>query len=708
MSRFVLATLLLFCPLAPSAATQVRAKAAPANVAIVPSLTPGISLAPLPARVLPLSASLPFAAPQIRPAAAAIAPRAFTAAKEAILPALGENKSRSDEEQAAAADALFDSRRLHNDDRLSLLVGGFREAGHSLLAPQTGLPMTNEQMRSLQNTFLESRNRTALLRLAQDPSPEKKTRLLAVNKDALPREVLTGAKAGPDVQRSRILRRLSSLYRRWIGKDALEVAETVSPPNAAAEEQLGALIAQATIERFKKDPEGQRLLDQLRDEAGVLRLPTFRVLKIPNSSAFYTSHGRQLVVNLEYLRDVLLPRLTKEEAPEVVRILSNETDALEYFSRSPAHAARLVSAIEVTLFHELIHFRQDLERSMLKSVLKNEVPFVLTVDIEYEAYFRQSLYVHSLLQNRSASLDIDRLVDYLQLINDFESWKMMIDGMYLTTHLNTYATMQELENLQNDSGRKTRRLSSSQGRLSEAGARRLAIDQRGTEAIAAEKKAVEALMAEYRRLWPELARTGLERWAELNADKGRWGEVVSAQDRLSELTLNPGEAAAWKTKASQSSDRALIRLAAADGLTLNERIDWINKLAGRANKSNTPWKKELWISLLRDYPEQARELGALARGLKNGPEKKNLLKLAQDFESSAANVRATLRSHCEENLATARVEQDARQRGVVIAWGSMQASVLGDQALIDAFKALEPETAESSSTPGFLRRLLGL
>lgn len=645
----------------------------------------------------------PFAAsPAVSPSAAftppTAAPLLFPAAKGLEAPpqqpALA-GPAGSDEGSRAEGDALFDARRLQADDNVTLLLSGYRfdEAANLILAPKTGQPLTNAQARALQNLLREGRNRRALLRLAREAgaggSPERKTSLIDINRDALPREVLKAAKAGPGKEQATILRRLASLYRRWLERAPAEDDAVVSPANAETEEKLGALISEAAVKRFLGDPEGVRLLDSLRDEHGALRLPTMRVLRLDaRYGALYTSYGRQLIVSLSYLKPLLLARLPQAERADAEKSLATEAGALAYLSRSPARVASLIESIDVTLFHELVHFRQDLERTLMGAVNKEEVPTLVTYEHEYEAIFRQDLYIHSRLSRPDATLDIDRLDDYLRLIDDFDAWKAAIEGYYATHLLNSYAALEELARLQSSSQLMISRLAGPEGGRSDAASKRLKATAHGTRAIEAEKKAADTELAGYRRRWPALARDGLRRWVEINERLGRWPQVGIAQDRLARLAESPNDAAAWKGKAARSIERALLRLAQPDALDLNKRIEWINALATHFNGRGEIWKKELWIASLRDYPAKARELRKDAAGTSDKSVQRDLINAAEQFERTSKQNRLVLRSHAESALSSVFAETDHRRRQNALARGYMAAELLGDAELIAAFKPL--------------------
>ena len=292
----------------------------------VPGLNGASLVAPLAASVAPspllaapvasLGAAAPSAlqpvvsaaaAPAQAKALAAVQHAAVPAAVQAV-PAALDPANAGAEKAKLAGDALFDARsqKLQPDDAIGLIISGYRFGDDGrLLAPKTGTALTNAEVRQLQNLYHESRGRRALLRLERATVPDtkgvSKDALLSVNKDSLPREVLNAGKISPEKERSVILRRLMSLYRRWMSKPEAQPLGKVEPAGAEAEERLGALISEAAVKHLAADPEGKRLLDQLKDEKGRQRMPTIRVLRLDERyGALY--YGGQMIISLDYLR----------------------------------------------------------------------------------------------------------------------------------------------------------------------------------------------------------------------------------------------------------------------------------------------------------------------------------------------------------------------------------------------------------------------
>ncbi|MBI5247183.1 MAG: hypothetical protein HY923_08370 [Elusimicrobia bacterium] len=677
----------LVAPLAASVTpSPLLASPVPApGVASPSALKPVVSAAAAtPAQAQALSAVQHAAAPaQAVPAAAKSGD-----AKGDLSKAAGAGKSAID------GDALFDARsqKLQQDDAIGLIISGYRFGDEGrLLEPKSGKALTNKEVRGLQNLYHESRGRRALLRLERATVPDSegvsKDALLAVNRDSLPREVLNAGKISPEKERSVILRRLMSLYRRWMSKPESVPLGKVEPAGAEAEERLGALISDAAVKSFEADAEGKRLLDQLKDEQGRQRMPTIRVLRLDERyGALY--YGGQMIISLDYLKSRLLARLGEAQRSDVAKALSTESGALAYLSANPDRLASLLDAVDVTIFHELVHYMQDLQRPLMSAAGVERTPTMVAIEHEYEAYFRQDLYIHSRMMRPGASMDIERLDDYLRLLSDFETWRAGIESGYQTHFFNGFAGLEEIEGLQKQSRAHLKRLADADASLP---THRPESVLKGSVALAQEKAATTAAFDALRARWPKLAREGLNRWAELNATLDRPHQAALAYDALSRLSIKDGSpqaGAEFKVKADAWADKALIRLAAPEGLTVDQRIEWINALAGFFNGRQALWKKELWVASFRDNALKAESLRADAAKAGDDKTRAALLASAEQFEKSVSQNRATLRGNAEAHLAMARAEKKPEMLRALLEWGSMEAGVLGDAELIAAFAAV--------------------
>jgi hypothetical protein len=656
--------------------------------------------APAPSVALNLSPSA------LTPSAAAVAAQPKTAravpavvqAQGAALPSLspaafaqkteGGAGDASPEKKKFDADALFDARaqKLPADEAINMIISGFRFGDEGrLLAPNGGAPVTNGQLKGYLNAVRDQRGRAALLRLETATSPgatgETKQPLIEANKASLPREVVKTK--DPEKQRSVILRRLASIYRRWMAKPAAPELGAVQPANAEAEERIGALVAAAATKRFAADPEGRRLLDQLKDAGGKPRMPVIRVLRLDERyGALY--YSGQLIISLDYLKKLLAARASDAERGAVEKALSTEAGALEYLSSRPERVDAALDAADVVIFHELVHFMQDLTRPLMKAAGSERTPAVVALEHEYEAYSRQNLYIHSRLGRPDASLSIDGLHGYLQFISDFESWRAGIETNYKKNFPNGFLGLDELADLQGRSLALQKRLGDADASLPSLKPDK---SREGAAAIAKEKALTGEALRAIRASWPSLAKEGFRHWADLNAKLGRPHEAATAYLRLAGLLEEEAKAAALR-KADQYTDQALLRLAAPEGLALDERIAWINSLAAIFNARGTLWKKELWVACFRDYPAKAEALRADAAKAADAGTREGLLATARQFDDMAGQNRATLRGFAEKHLAMAKSEADAGRLRALIEWGSMEAGVLGDAGLIEAFKAL--------------------
>gem|GEM_PF-5369685 len=693
------------------AARAIFARRAPSAPPVQPPTEPA---APAAKDQPAAPAASPEAAAKDQPAAPSA--QTPTPAKEPAAPIPAEKPKKA----KLPDDAPYDARvtPLAPDDAQSMIITGHRfdEASGAILEPNGGKAMTVKQVRELENGLREIRSRTALLRLGREAAAgavggERWSALVAANRDILAPDILRASADDPQAAQRAVVRRLMSLYRRWLDKPVQNPPSAVRPVGGELEEKLGAVLADAAVDQLSEDPEGRRLLDELREESGALRLPTMRVLKLDErSGALYSSYGRQLIVSLDYLRARLVARLPEAERAEAASRMSNEKDALDYLTEKPERAALIAAAVDTTIFHELVHFKQDLTRSLMGAMLRQQVPGVFTLQHEFEAIYRQDLYIHSRLSRPGAALEIDRAEDYLRLIDDFDGWRAHVQDYYTTRLINGYGDVDEIVELQAQSRALIEALSASSP--SAAAQAKRAGAAAGTDAAAREKEAAEGQIEGYRQDWEKLARAGLERWVELNAARGRWPQEALAYERLARLADARADKARKAHKASQpdaimadsyrrsagyARDAALMQVLSGEGLALDERLDWINALAADARERGTPWPQELWVAALRDQSAKVDLLRAEAVAAASEAEKKNLEALARHFEDTLKANRSNLLSYAENALPSIFDEAAPERAAFRSVWAETSAELGRWPQAAQAYERLAARATDDAS-----------
>lgn len=547
------------------------------------------------------------------------------------------------EKAGADGDVIFDGGRkaLHPGESDALLVLGYRfDDQGRLLAPATGKPLTITDIRGIRYSWQGAANRETLLRLSNAKTARDKNALVKAGREGLPREVVLAV--GTPNEQPVVLRRLSSLYRRWLARDPFENPKKIEPVAAADEERLGALVSDAVLKRFSADPEGQKLLDELKDGNEGPRLPAIRVLDLDMPvDAIYSSYGQQVIINLAALRDRIRPHIPFGERDEAEKSLAAEAGSLEYLSRRPE---LVVEAMDDVIFHELVHFKQDLKGHVSQAHSRGEI-LGLSIEHEYEAHLRQSLYIHSRVLS-GASLKMSGISYYLTLIANptGAEWKRRIETDY--RKFPDIADLDELESLQTKSSGLIRILASGDERPSAK--HKVAGAARGVEAIVKERPEINA---EFEKLFAR--RPQIKDWAALEKT-GRWPQLAALYDALARRMAPKSQEA--RDRARKWEEKALIRLSRGDRMSLRERLDWISSLAELA-KGRGGWSQELCAAVFRDYPLWAERL--LQEVGRSSDAKENEIRLAdvRDYMESADYAFKTLSRPADHRFSRDELER---------------------------------------------------
>lgn len=637
---------------------------------VAPVVLPaGVSVAPLagaaarPATVAPavdlrLGASAALG-PRLTVSALAAAPAVHArpaASKATVAQAAGGTLSAARRLAAAgrsrpAADAVFDSRAegLSGDETVTLVVSGYRfDAGRGeVLKPGRPEPLTRAEVRGLRNTISSVQSRFALAALDAAESigdRGRADRLIAQRMGVLPRELLKAKKHGTERYRAVLARRSASAWRRFAAK-GYSREEEPGELGTPEERALGSALSRAAAAVLERNPEGRRLLESLRDDQGELRLPRFLVLGIDaRYGAFFTNYGGQMVLSLDYLLGRLLREAPESEHDALRAAFAGPAAAQAYLAAHPEAAERVARTIDTTIFHELVHFRQSLRDPVWQATAAAETIGLSLVEDEYEAYFLSNLYNYEALALEGPdALRRDRFNETMDFIEDFDRWAVGIDDSYAREFT---ATVGPVEVLQAQHARAVA-LMDRQKTLAAPGSETvLEAWRRGGRRLEEERKVASVRLAEYR------ARR--------------------------EAILDAAVEGVW-----QAGNRALSRLERGEE-PLELRLHEINHLSALHSRSGIPWKRGLWIGVLRDYAleaERAEQAGQADR--------------ASEFRDARASLLAQLRSGIEQNLALVRSADSSEAREEARQWGGMQAKVLfdvlGEQGPLAEFQALEPE-----------------
>lgn len=155
------------------------------------------------------------------------------------------------------------------------------------------------------------------------------------------------------------------------------------------------------VERvLSRTAQGRRLLDALRDRGGTVRLPTFYSARLDQASA----------MSLPPLDAVLIDEGT----------LSAAGFGDEIYGDSKAQG-RLAEALDVLLFHELYHAAQ------MRGSLPLSLDEALTLEMEYEAYIADRLYLHEKLKEDPHTPSVFQLDGYERFLEDLDGFLTDLD-----------------------------------------------------------------------------------------------------------------------------------------------------------------------------------------------------------------------------------------------------------------------------------------
>ncbi|MDD5658332.1 MAG: hypothetical protein PHF00_13860 [Elusimicrobia bacterium] len=593
------------------------------------------------------------------------------------------SKGKKSAEDAAAPYDL-NRRPLHQDDKISLLLSGYRmdaKAGR-ILVPNREQPLTVEEVAALKISLNFRRNLDNMAWLSHmrndaEAGGRSIASVLALHKDVLAREVGSAWKKGKAAFRKAVLKRYASLFRRAYLRPSLEEFKTlVSAPQYDgdgyfddAERKNGERIQQALIARLGANPEGAKLLEELRGPDGQVRLPAVLVLDIDDRyAAFYNPNRVQLV-------------------------LKGDPSAL-----TDADIEEFVAQRESSIFHELVHYAQDLHRGYFAASKRGEVPGLATLENEFEAFGRQNLYIHEALRLNPAKTDDPQLSRYLTWLMDFYGWRDEIVRSYGDRWPSTYSDLPGVGRLHEEIGRISRKVARADPERAKL--LRLA-HMRGSAALRREAAAFAPILDDL-RLSQERARLeGLLRWARINQEKGNWQQALYAFDHARKAA--PAERRAeLDAKFQDAATQAMVWLHGDEhGLDLDARLVLVDAIARAYNEASRSWPDQLWVLRARTFSEAAEHNRSLAREQRSAAERDRFLENARTWLREIEKDRAILRQNAQTRLAEYEKEQDPARKAALLDWLGMWARNSGDEALVARVGALQAPVEDKS----FLGRL---
>lgn len=184
---------------------------------------------------------------------------------------------------------------------------------------------------------------------------------------------------------------------------AVMESRTEAPYFARVRAVKGDAFTEETVRILSENPVGRRVLDQLRDRGGVLRLPAIFVADNPGN--IMASHAP--LTNGVYIDESQITALGF---------------TMEQFVNDPDVQRQVAARVHTTMLHELTHALQD-----RRSPLDREY-YQQSMQREYEAYVNELFYIHERLKaDPSTELSDDDETSYLESLSSLDSYLRGID-----------------------------------------------------------------------------------------------------------------------------------------------------------------------------------------------------------------------------------------------------------------------------------------
>jgi hypothetical protein len=180
---------------------------------------------------------------------------------------------------------------------------------------------------------------------------------------------------------------------------------------------IGPAFGKELVSTIQEYPQGRMVLDGLRDRGGTLRPPVFLVGKLDDgASGFYFPVFNAVI-------------LSEDEITE-------EGWTVDEFLADPAKQRELAQKKDTIVLHELYHAKQFRHTILFDGQLDhfpNQLGAYLRLEMEYETYFEEMVYIHQKLQaDPHADIPDSQMLQYELFIADLDDfWRGLDDsGLY--------------------------------------------------------------------------------------------------------------------------------------------------------------------------------------------------------------------------------------------------------------------------------------
>ncbi|MFA6318325.1 MAG: hypothetical protein WC943_13025 [Elusimicrobiota bacterium] len=566
-----------------------------------------------------------------------------------------------------------DREPLHSTTRMVLLANGYRidDIRGDILTPNSKTPMTRIEIAALVSQIEKSRRHDALLAMqsvleTQSPgqplSVEAQARLKAIaesSRDVLPPEIsdilAAPSKAASIGLKQTVSDRYMESARFFDGeKSGLERLQAAAPGLRVPElrertayfddheKRLGAALSKDVMELFSANPVGRELLDGLKDRSGQVRLPAILLLRLGSgdgkeydrAGAVYVGGDPGAVIfDSRNAARVLGKRWDNAKDSTALETVMGHSEGLDLlFSGNAALRKDLLSELEVTLAHELTHavqFRRD--RAETESSFDN-LPGIILLEDEHEAFLNQSRYLHEKLKSgKAGELPPGDIDVYRRFLVDFDLCREHISQRYMAlfpAKAGGFKTVAELQAAR--AGGIKRLMAESFLGFMERSLSLLGLD-RGTEALEDDetehKKRINSFLS---GTYPSMRAEGSRLLAQRHRSAGR--------PDLAFLTLSQFEAASKEPSPELQTlaDEAWrVSGMPSQAVPLPDQINVLQELRAYHARHGRPVSPEFEGSLKAAYVQWAVEQFAAAKKAATPSERERLLDYAKSFADAA-------------------------------------------------------------------------
>ncbi|MDD5629158.1 MAG: hypothetical protein PHU21_08835 [Elusimicrobia bacterium] len=285
-----------------------------------------------------------------------------------------------------------------------------------------------------------------------------------------------------------------------------------------SEKRLGGMLRTAVQGELAKNPAGQELLDHFRNKKGEVELPNFLILNIdPKAMASYSSSNKAVTFNQKLIVEALAQELPKDKQAALRKELADSRKFAAYLLAHPEGLQKSVAANGTTFLHELTHAWQDRRDRLMVEVNRGNMPGVMFLENEHEAFLAEMRWLHArLIADPAGSANEEMLESYRQFIVNPDLWRNDISQRYLANWPQFAATLPTAQDLQKQRISTARRLMGEGLYQRVVQGFKVLVMERGTQEMRTVESANRKRVAEFDKTrYPAMRAEGMRALAEL-------------------------------------------------------------------------------------------------------------------------------------------------------------------------------------------------